>query len=195
MFVKSSLYINNRQPYRYTAAYRMCSGGQQWWKGVGGAMTELDLTYSVGMHVFLPAKILYHGSLTTPQRYRLQSLPSCCEGRSRFCPHGLPPSHVLFGLRRTGVHDRQRCERQQHDLDCGWRPEFIDACATGRGYCYYTTTGAPCRPLRALPRPSDTPAISCPRARAKSVRSLARTHGQSDTYPRAPSARGAHVRG
>ena len=29
-------------------------------------MTELDLTYSVGMHVFLPAKILYHGSLTTP---------------------------------------------------------------------------------------------------------------------------------
>ena len=20
----------------YTAAYRMCSGGQQWWKGVGG---------------------------------------------------------------------------------------------------------------------------------------------------------------
>ena len=73
MFVKSSLYINNRQPY--TAAYRMCSGGQQWWKGVGGAMTELDLTYSVGMHVFLPAKILYHGSLTTPAA--VQSLPSC----------------------------------------------------------------------------------------------------------------------
>ena len=31
---KSSPYINNR--HNHTAAYRMCSGGQQRWKGVGG---------------------------------------------------------------------------------------------------------------------------------------------------------------
>ena len=31
---KSSTDINNR--HNHTAAYRMCSGGQQRWKGVGG---------------------------------------------------------------------------------------------------------------------------------------------------------------
>ena len=36
--VKSSLYINNRQPYGSLS--NVLPGGQQWWKGVGAEMTE-----------------------------------------------------------------------------------------------------------------------------------------------------------
>ena len=34
LYASSQVYTYNRQPH--TEVYRMCSGGQQWWKGVGG---------------------------------------------------------------------------------------------------------------------------------------------------------------